>query len=527
MRCSLLLLSAYLDHELNDRRAGELEAHLIACTRCQAGLGYLREEAQRIAGLAHVRVPDRSAHALLTHVGLIAPEDDLPGNLPVAPPEPSETDAPPWLGGRPGKALPWSPPERTVTGTPLPAAGAPYTAAGSPVATLEPPSVPVLRPPGPQAQAGHDTAQLEVPGVAIPPPDRLVQPLSPPEAVAEPEPPSEPASWDLEDLEDVPAAPRRAPARKLPPALRRVIDSVALRWTLTFGGLRQMEERTEPRPVPRASLPPIEVDDWDLPEHFEAPLPPEPPQAPPPAGAPIAVEPPPTAPPAAPGRHLRGVSGRRGAGPAPWLERVRAASLPATLPAGARGRQQALWAFGAVTALLLVTGLLVGKQAVTAPGAALPPPAPSLRPTPAPVVSPPAASASQQPAPTPSTGPSPLHLTGARTLGSGAAGYAVTSVRYGVHPGDFRLVFDLQSPSEAGSPAVTAGWGNATTLYVIFAGVDPSSPPSPPRGIVTAVTVLPAATMPGRTVYAITLSRAATFSVLYLNGPTRLVVDVR
>ena len=64
MRCSLLTLSCYLDSELDARQQGEMEAHLVGCPRCRAGLSHLREEVERVGGLARVRVPDRSARAL-------------------------------------------------------------------------------------------------------------------------------------------------------------------------------------------------------------------------------------------------------------------------------------------------------------------------------------------------------------------------------------------------------------------------------------------------------------------------------
>src|SRR5205807_7416494 len=71
VRCSLLTLSSYLDRELPPDRAGELEAHLIACPRCSTGLGYLREEAERIRGLSAARVPVHATEQLLVTVGLV------------------------------------------------------------------------------------------------------------------------------------------------------------------------------------------------------------------------------------------------------------------------------------------------------------------------------------------------------------------------------------------------------------------------------------------------------------------------
>ena len=72
MRCSLLTLSSYLDRELPPERSGELEAHLIACPRCSTGLGYLREEAERIRALSQAHVPADAEQRLLVTVGLAA-----------------------------------------------------------------------------------------------------------------------------------------------------------------------------------------------------------------------------------------------------------------------------------------------------------------------------------------------------------------------------------------------------------------------------------------------------------------------
>ena len=98
-------------------------------------------------------------------------------------------------------------------------------------------------------------------------------------------------------------------------------------------------------------------------------------------------------------------------------------------------------------------------------------------------------------------------------------------LRYGAHPGDFRIVFDL---SGSGSPTTTVGFGNPTTLYVEFSGVTGGTAPAqPPAGnTATAVTLLPPSTMPGKTVYKITLSAAATLQTSYLQGPVRLVIDL-
>jgi hypothetical protein len=110
VKCSLLVLSCYLDDELEARRRGELEAHLVACQRCRGGLAHLREEVERIGGLARVHVPDHSTHSLMEITGLLGADDSLPprrgGTILADPPH----DLPPWMAGEAGAALPWSSP---------------------------------------------------------------------------------------------------------------------------------------------------------------------------------------------------------------------------------------------------------------------------------------------------------------------------------------------------------------------------------------------------------------------------------
>jgi hypothetical protein len=113
------------------------------------------------------------------------------------------------------------------------------------------------------------------------------------------------------------------------------------------------------------------------------------------------------------------------------------------------------------------------------------------------------------------------------TLGSGATGYHVGSLRYGTHPNDFRMVFDLTGTG-VGTPRVIMGFGNATTLYVEFVGVMPGGVPNDPLPGNTVVTahLLSMRTIPGRTIYEFDLAHSATLSAYYLIGPARLVVDL-
>ena len=107
MRCSLLTLSSYLDRELPPDRAGELEAHLIACPRCSTGLGYLREEAERIRGLSVARVPVHATEQVLVTVGLAEPRTHVAAAPPTEMPahfEPSFDFSPGLIGSAYGPA---------------------------------------------------------------------------------------------------------------------------------------------------------------------------------------------------------------------------------------------------------------------------------------------------------------------------------------------------------------------------------------------------------------------------------------
>ncbi len=108
MKCSLLTLSCYVDAELPAPRKGELEAHLVGCHRCRAGLGHLREEVERVQGLARVHLPETSVRLLLEHTGLIAAGDPMPAVPDAAAVAGPAAGTPPWLRGGTGAALPWN-----------------------------------------------------------------------------------------------------------------------------------------------------------------------------------------------------------------------------------------------------------------------------------------------------------------------------------------------------------------------------------------------------------------------------------
>ncbi|TMC47888.1 MAG: hypothetical protein E6J14_14210 [Chloroflexi bacterium] len=127
-------------------------------------------------------------------------------------------------------------------------------------------------------------------------------------------------------------------------------------------------------------------------------------------------------------------------------------------------------------------------------------------------------------------------LSDARHLGDGARGVAVRTVRYGVHGGALRIVFDLSRDQSrrvpagaafADAPDVVVG-RLAPTVYVIaFAGVTstgvPTAPPSPWPGTLSLSSVREA----DLTVFRLTLPRPAHIDSVYLAQPQRLVLDLR
>ena len=124
--------------------------------------------------------------------------------------------------------------------------------------------------------------------------------------------------------------------------------------------------------------------------------------------------------------------------------------------------------------------------------------------------------------------PSPQQLTSAKTLGNGSSGFSVADVRYGEHPNDFRLVFDMAYPNTVtGDPTTVVGFDGPTTMYVEFTGVNGASNVAamPPGQVVESVVPLPMVRNTGRLIFKITLRKNAPFDAYYLTG-ARLVIDV-
>ncbi|MFN2450839.1 MAG: zf-HC2 domain-containing protein [Candidatus Dormibacteria bacterium] len=198
----------------------------------------------------------------------------------------------------------------------------------------------------------------------------------------------------------------------------------------------------------------------------------------------------------------------------------------------------------ALVGILALVGLLTGRSVtrITAsnPVAAVHrAPAPAAHSSAAPVVvvppNPSAAAPSAQPSAAPSAAPAssaaPVATTAGLTdphlLGDGSSGYGLQGVRYGAHPGDYRVVFDLASPSAGGgTPRAVVGTHDARTVWVELFGVSGGAPAQPDGTTVIAVTLLPRATVAGATVYALTLVHPVTVSAGYVLSPVRLVLDL-
>ena len=89
------------------------------------------------------------------------------------------------------------------------------------------------------------------------------------------------------------------------------------------------------------------------------------------------------------------------------------------------------------------------------------------------------------------------------------------------------MVFDLSAAdSTAGTPRAVVGSRDAQTIWVELFGVSAGPISQPVGAVVSRVALLPRDTVPGATVYALTLAHPATVSAAYVTGPVRLVLDL-
>ncbi len=110
MKCNLLLLSAFMDRELDEARTAEVSAHLVGCAHCRTAMEQLSVEASGIANLPRVSIPDEQAHALLCDVGLLQRHEPLPERPASKAAQRTNPETLPWLSEAPPRgALPWDP----------------------------------------------------------------------------------------------------------------------------------------------------------------------------------------------------------------------------------------------------------------------------------------------------------------------------------------------------------------------------------------------------------------------------------
>jgi hypothetical protein len=111
------------------------------------------------------------------------------------------------------------------------------------------------------------------------------------------------------------------------------------------------------------------------------------------------------------------------------------------------------------------------------------------------------------------------------SAGAGGSGYSVSRIRTG-NPaaGLFRIVFDLAGPGSA--PDVQLGRGSDGNLYLESSGiqVDPATAAAfPGVGPITAI----APTGAAGTSLRLSTTQAPQYSMYYLSGPARLVIDLK
>jgi hypothetical protein len=207
-------------------------------------------------------------------------------------------------------------------------------------------------------------------------------------------------------------------------------------------------------------------------------------------------------------------------------------------PSQLRDGRRLLAIFGAATLLMFIVGVASGRTTSPRPTGASTPTTSAPPPATAPKASHSASSSSSAPglnrvlpSAQPSLSGSTPQLTGVKVLGDSGTGYQVKDFRYGIHPGDFRIVLDLDASGAAsGTPKATIGLLDPTTLYVVLTGVVPagSTGQLPSSNPVTGVTLLPQSPFPGAITYQIKLAHPVQFSAGYVTSPAplRLVLDI-
>jgi hypothetical protein len=338
-----------------------------------------------------------------------------------------------------------------------------------------------------------------------------------------------PEDDSVQIVSGVGAPPRSAPVRR--PSRRAELSRRPASLPITPEDLPPVDDVAIAAGLPAVEPKPEDLDEWTPPPPVEAPDLREPSaEAPPWEPAPDEpVAAPARSPRLQPGRHTRALrAAGRTANRADVVGTVRRMGETALVRgrAAAADPRQRWVAIGALAALLLVAviGLGVGRSSpspasapATGSGRA---PAASAAAASAPAISHPTAAA---PSAAPSQAPA---VPAAITLGAGGSGWQVDKVRYGIHPGDYRIVFDMGAAgSSSASPTVVVGFASPTQMDVDFGATQPSGSAGalPPGGVATAVTMT---TINGHVVYQYTLSHPVTVHAAYLESPLRLVVDL-
>jgi anti-sigma factor RsiW len=206
--------------------------------------------------------------------------------------------------------------------------------------------------------------------------------------------------------------------------------------------------------------------------------------------------------------------------------RTQGAAATATVRRGAAGVSSAgpnsrLYAVVAGIGLVFVAALLFARSSPHAPAAA-------ARPAPTDAVTQPHHPAAAGPSSGAVAQSAPPAATNVQTFGSGATGFQVLRMRYGVQAAYVRVVFDLGSAgvAAAGSPKVVVSLTGPQTMLVTFTGALPagSTGVPPPGKVISSVTLLSSANQ--KTVYQFQLTRAVSTVGFYLASPTRFVLDL-
>lgn len=556
MRCSLLTLSTYIDHEMPADKRAEVDAHLVGCDRCRQGLQYLEEEVERVQQLARVHITDGSAKELLQQMGILDENEALPARPAVRVQE-HDRLTPSWL--QPGNGgMPLHPgPDPNQPSLPFDQA-APASGFGGGGSLSDENSAdytfsmePSIELPGRSDYGHHPSAEFET---------------------------------DFETDFELPS--RRSDMDSVHEELNATFESVEAPEKTTDWPDRLPPQQprmtgvnlTQSRPVARfefssslpssgtATLPPPEADDdptrW-------APLDDDP--------GPVATESPesPAALVAGDWEDFGMPAGERPdliARVKDWIETQIALVRPRR--AEIEDQQNALQSAGAVAVksqrvptlgrhraavMAEKTGLTTGtndlaekaqllwqhrhRNRFLAAGAAIllvlwlfaghhsaPKSQPASRPQisqqPKAQLALPPVAHTAPPSAAPTATPAPLPVT---VLGDSGHGWQITQIRYGTHPSDLRMVFDMSAADESasGTPRVVIKFSSPTVMTITFNGVIPAGSVGnvPSGSVVSSVKLMPSGQ--STTVYQLTLASPVTVSAMYLQSPLRLVIDLQ